>query len=929
MRILKKVAASVLAAVMCLQIGGSYIQAEAATTKYMERNRAEGFSGAFSAYRNGEYKTTESMLLLDGETAWCVEPGTMVGSGSAYYTSVSVTGSNWLGSRYGWSNTKVGDLSKAVYFAKNYFGDKAADYVLVQNLLWSSISSADDSSQSGYYVLTNGTAYRSQLDTKAKLDAVVSTVWGKVSDYNRQPSWNGKTVTGQIGVAVTISDSNYVSDDVTFTNVPSGVTVTKTASGISVKADNSYAGKTVTLNYYKSQIPSSAFSDSPVTIFGCAERQKISMWNTVMNPVTGTVTVSFPYGYGGVGKKDSQTGEIVPGATYYVYSDKACTTYANDVNGSHTLVTATAYPYVEKLLTYKSGTYYVKEAISPPGYALNGDILTLNIEAGKTSWATVNGESAGWNYDIPIGDAYIQKVSSTNSSTVVDGAEYTVYTDKDCTMVAKDINGNHAVFTTTADGSGSNLITFECGTYYVKETKAPEDYTLSDEVYTLTVEKGKTCTVDAGKVSDPPKSWARLRKISDNSGVTESNGCYSLAGAVYGIYSDPDCTILEIQLTTDESGNTRRVKLDAGTYYVKELAASPGYQLSDEILEIELQPGEEKSFSMDEVPVMDGFHLQIMKGDAETEEFTAQGTASLEGAIFEVSYYDNTDGDSSGPATRVWYFMTDENGELYCDDAGDLTESYELKDGTKLVSDDLYYDSDGAIAYPLGTYKIKEVSPPKYYRLSGSMCFVGDQYNAVSVTDGLTAVISEKDDKAVVQTGSGKVIEGTNLAIAAYDEIYKGFVTVQKYDTDGTTPLQGVEFKLVGTENGEVFTGTTDADGRLVFENLIPQHYTLTETSAVGGHTLLKDNIEITLPMEMTIGEINDSDADINKAVWDEFAQAYCFYDLTYRVTNEASFDMPMAGGNTKLLYAGMLAAFGFVSAGLFLALGFRGKKEQ
>lgn len=928
MKILKKAAASILAAVMCLQLGSAHIQAEAATTKYMQRNSAEGYSAAFSAYRNGVYKTTESMLLLDGEAAWCIEPGTMVGAGSANFTSVSVTGSSWLGNRYGWNNTKVGDLSKAIYFAKNYFGDKAADYVLVQNLIWSSISSANDSSQSGYYVLTNGTAYRSQLDTKTKLDAALSAVWAKVSDYNRLPSWSGSTVTGQIGTTVTVKDSNSVSDDVTFTDIPSGVTVAKTASGISIKADSSYAGKTVTLNYYKSQIPAGAFSDNPVTIFECGSRQKISMWNTAMSQVTGKITITFPYGYGGVGKKDSQTGEIVAGATYYVYSDKACTKYANDINGSHTLVTTTEAPYVEKLLVYKAGTYYVKEAAAPAGYALNDDVLTLIIKAGETSWATVSGETRGWNYDIPVGDAYIKKVSSTNSNTVVGGAEYTVYMDQACTTTAKDINGNNAVFTTAADGSGSNLITFECGTYFVKETKAAEHYSLSEEVYTLTVGGGKVCTVDGGTVSDPPKAWVKLKKQSDNLDVTEGNGCYSLERAVYGVYANSECSELIEKLTTNAGGDTDWCELDAGTYYIREITASLGYQLSDEVLEIELQPDDRKSFTMKEMPVTDGFHLQIMKGDAETGDFTAQGTASLKGAIFEVAYYDNIDGDSSGTAGRVWYFMTDDNGEIYCGDADDLTDSNVLNDGTKLTSDHLYYDLEGNIIYPLGTYKIKEVSPPKYYRLSGSMCFVKDQYNAVSVTDGLTAVIEEKDDTAVIRTGSGMDITGTNLAIAAYDEIYKGFVTIQKYDTGGSTPLQGAGFKLEGTETGEVFTGTTDMDGRLVFENLIPQHYTLTEISTVEGHALLKDNIEITLPMEMTMDEIHDSGADINKAIWDEAAQAYCFYDSTYRVTNEAAFDLPMTGGNIRLLYAGMAAAIGFVCAGVFLILRFRRKTE-
>lgn len=930
MKVFRKMAMIILSAAMCFQMGAAYIRAEAAvSTKEMTRNIAEGFNGAFNLYKNGTYDGTESMLLLDGEMAWCVEPATSVGAGWTAFTSVSVTGQKWLGNRYGWSEEKVGNLSKAIYFAKSYFGDKASDYVLVQNLIWSGITAAEDSSQSGRYVLTsNSKAYRNQLDTKAKLDAAMNAVWAKVNDYNKQPSWNGKTVTGDIGEVVYINDTNAVSDDLAFTNIPSGIAVSRTAGGISIKADNSYAGKTVTLNYYKSQIPQNAFGSNPVTIYEHTGRQSISMWEMAMNPATGRITVTFPYGQGGVGKKDSQTGNIVAGATYYVYKDKSCTQYAADIYGSHTMVTAATYPYVEKLLTYKAGVYYVKEAISPPGYALNEDVLTLTIEAGKISWATVSGESEGWSYDIPIGNAYIKKVSSTNSDTVVGGAEYTVYTDETCTVPAKDINGDDAVFITAVDGDGSNLLTFECGTYYVKETRAAEHYTLDTEhVYVLNIEMGKTVTVDEGTVSDPPKAKAKLKKVSDHADMTADNACYSLAGAVYGIYSDAACDDLLEEIETNTDGETDFIELDAGKYYMKEITASPGYQLSDEIKEIILNPDEEKTFTMNEPPVSDVFSLNIRKGDSDTEEFHAQGIASLEGAVFEVAYFDNIKGDVSDTAVRKWYFRTDENGELFCENPDYLIASHTMKDGTVYISDDLYYDGKGSMVYPLGTYRVKEVSAPKYYQLSGTMCFAEDPYHAVSVTEGLTAILSEENDAAVISMGNGKKITGTNIAVEAYDEIYRGSITVQKYDEDGTTPLQGVKFKLAGSETGEVFTGTTDADGRIIFHELIPQHYILTEISAAAGKNLMKDDIDIAVPIEMSYEEINASGADVKKAVWDEAAQTYCFYESTYKVTNQAVFDMPMAGGNTKILYAGMAAAFGFLCVGVFLAFKRRQKR--
>ncbi len=80
-----------------------------------------------------------------------------------------------------------------------------------------------------------------------------------------------------------------------------------------------------------------------------------------------------------------------------------------------------------------------------------------------------------------------------------------------------------------------------------------------------------------------------LKKVSADSSVTEGNGCYSLAGAVYGLYSDPGCNSLLERLTTDGSGNAKSKQMyEAGTYYIKEISASPGYLLDSTIYSVRL-----------------------------------------------------------------------------------------------------------------------------------------------------------------------------------------------------------------------------------------------------------------------------------------------------------------------------------------------------
>ena len=73
----------------------------------------------------------------------------------------------------------------------------------------------------------------------------------------------------------------------------------------------------------------------------------------------------------------------------------------------------------------------------------------------------------------------------------LEGAEYTVYTDAACTVVANDKDGNAAVLITDEIG-GSNTIALMIGTYYIKETKAPRGFEMDDEVHMVTITASNT-----------------------------------------------------------------------------------------------------------------------------------------------------------------------------------------------------------------------------------------------------------------------------------------------------------------------------------------------------------------------------------------------------------------------------------------------------
>lgn len=257
--------------------------------------RADAY--AFKCYRNGTYHTTESRLKLGDQNVWCIEPSISVGPDGQNFTVKNAQGSAWLKNKYEWSQSKCNNVSKAIWFARKYASEKGFDtsltYVLIQNVLWSRIQTGDNK---GWYVLTNGTKEYTQLNSREKVSKLVEAMYDKVEDYNKKPSWNGKTVTVNVGKAVTLSDTQKVSNDIEIVgDLPEGLAISKKESGISIYASSNMAGKTVTVPYVKKQIPETSFgSGDQINVFTKTGRQTMSYWGKPMGVVKGTLKVTIP-----------------------------------------------------------------------------------------------------------------------------------------------------------------------------------------------------------------------------------------------------------------------------------------------------------------------------------------------------------------------------------------------------------------------------------------------------------------------------------------------------------------------------------------------------------------------------------------------------------------------------------------------------------
>lgn len=183
------------------------------------------------------------------------------------------------------------------------------------------------------------------------------------------------------------------------------------------------------------------------------------------------------------------------------------------------------------------------------------------------------------------GNIGVVKVDSKDTTKGLAGAEFTVYTDAACTTILV-LDGEEAIITTGETGAGV-LDDLPIGTYWVKETKAPQHYLLDDEtVYEVTVVEGDRAMVnEANGAHVTNRKMAKLALEKSD----RLNPDKKLRGAKYTLFTEEACeNILVLPdgtpaiITTGEDGVGELEGVLAGTYWVKETKAPEGYEVDPE-----------------------------------------------------------------------------------------------------------------------------------------------------------------------------------------------------------------------------------------------------------------------------------------------------------------------------------------------------------
>lgn len=220
------------------------------------------------------------------------------------------------------------------------------------------------------------------------------------------------------------------------------------------------------------------------------------------------------------------------------------------------------------------------------------------------------------------------------------------------------------------------------------------------------------------KYVDFKVTWTKECYISIVKKDSETSN--TLAGAVYGIYSDAACTQLIKQMPATDANGAAKVTIEKTqeVVYLKEISVPTGYTIDAKAYNVTLNIGKTSNMNVTDKRVT--ATISLHKQDAETGN-TPQGDATLKGAVYglfareDIVHPDGKTGVLYKKGTQITSLTTDKNGQAS-------------------VSN-LY----------LGKYYFKELTPPVGYLLDQEEHEVDCSYEGANVPVVERKAISKED----------------------------------------------------------------------------------------------------------------------------------------------------------------------------------------
>ena len=494
------------------------------------------------------------------------------------------------------------------------------------------------------------------------------------------------------------------------------------------------------------------------------------------------------------------------------------------------------------------GSYYVKEITPPTGYLADENEYDLSCDYEGDMTAEVKRECTSLEQVMKQPFQIIK--AANNGKTDADllkGAGFSAYLvsslkvkedgSYDFDSAKPEVIGDNGATEIFTDEKGyACSIAIPYGTYVVRETTTPHNYTPVDD-FIVSITENNPNTPQTWRVLLDDEFEAKLKIIKKDDetkkAVLQKNTEFKIYNMDTGKYVEQvttyPTTVKHKSYFTDEDGYLILPQnLKIGHYRIEEVNAPYGYTLNENYYEVDVDSN--TAYQMDgtsgDVIIEVSYENHPVKGelnivkkgevlDGFKDDFTYQ-SENLEGAVFEVYAAEDI---------YTADFQKDDNGNRILEyAAGTLVGTVTTdKDGKAQIGD-----------LPLGTYKVVEKTAPDGFVLNEEAQTVTFSYK-------------EQDTAVIEQT-------------AVFDnDRQKVEVSVVKKDAETDAVVAGAEFGLyakediLANENVLVKADTllgkavTDEDGKAVFDLDLPfGKYYIRELAAPAGYVSSDETLDVT-----------------------------------------------------------------------------------
>ena len=318
-----------------------------------------------------------------------------------------------------------------------------------------------------------------------------------------------------------------------------------------------------------------------------------------------TVSLTFknqPKGELIIQKRDSATGQPLPGAEFRITTAAGCEVGLDGVIGDSTLtqngIFTTDSSGEIRITNLAPGAYVLTEIKAPQGYVMDAPSTNVVIGEGVDTQTVVITNT-------PKGGLVINKLDSVTHEPL-EGVEFTI-TEADGTVVDDNGGMTSSMGLYRTDENGQIIIDGLVGTFIITETKTIEGYTIHEETRTQTVVINPNDTQTITVYNDPVGG---LELIKVNADDTKER----IPNTTFEIRRMDDALVGTV--TTDRNGRVF-LSLENGSYYAVETESAEGFHMDDTPHYFEVENGETTTLQVENTPVS---AILIHKTDSATGE---------------------------------------------------------------------------------------------------------------------------------------------------------------------------------------------------------------------------------------------------------------------------------------------------------------------